>query len=54
MECTELQYEDASEDKVVYSDQEISTEEYEKATYRNLMKTQSKEEEEEVKCNVAQ
>ena len=53
MVCTELQYEDASEDEVVYSDQEISTEEYEKATYDNLMKTQS-EDEEEVKCNVAQ
>ena len=39
MECTELQYEDASEDKVVYSDQEISTEEYKKSTYVNLMKT---------------
>ena len=32
MVCTELQYEDASEDKVVYGDQGISTEEYEKAT----------------------
>ena len=53
MVCTELQYEDASENEVVYSDQGISTEEYEKATYDNLMKTQS-EEEEEVKCNVAQ
>ena len=53
MVCTELQYEDASEDEVVYSDQGINTEEYEKATYDDLMKTQS-EEEEEVKCNVAQ
>ena len=53
MVCTELQYEDASEDEVVYGDQEISTEEYEKATYGDLMKTQSKEEE-EVKCSVAQ
>ena len=53
MVCTELQYEDASEDEVVYSDQEISTEEYEKATYGNLTKTQS-EEEDEVKCTVAQ
>ena len=49
----ELQYEDASEDEVVYGDQGISTEEYEKATYDDLMKTQS-EEEEEIKCNVAQ
>ena len=53
MVCTELQYEDASEDEVVYSDQEISTEEYEKATYGDLTKTQS-EEEDEVKCTVAQ
>ena len=53
MVCMELQYEDASEDKVVYGDQGISTEDYEKATYDDLMKTQSKEEE-EVKCNVAQ
>ena len=53
MVCTELQYEDASEDEVVYGDQGISTEEYEKATYDDLMKTQS-EEEEQVKCNVAQ
>ena len=53
MMCTDLQYEDADEDKVVYGDQEINTEEYEKAMYGNLMKTQS-EEEEEVKYNVAQ
>ena len=53
MVCTELQYEDASEDEVVYSDQGISAEEYEKATYDNLMKTQS-EEEDEVKCTAAQ
>ena len=53
MVCTELQYEDASEDEVVYGDQGINTEEYEKATYSDLMKTQS-EEENEVKCTVAQ
>ena len=53
MVCTELQYEDASEDEVVYGNQGISTEEYEKATYGDLMKTQS-EEEDEVKCTVAQ
>ena len=53
MVCTELQYEDASENEVVYGDQEISTEEYKKATYGNLMKTQSNEEK-EVKCTVAQ
>ena len=53
MVCTELQYEDASKDEVVYGDQGISTEEYKKATYDDLMKTQS-EEEDEVKCTVAQ
>ena len=53
MVCTELQYEDMSEDEVVYGDQGISPEEYEKATYSDLMKTQS-EEEDEVKCTVAQ
>ena len=53
MVCTELQYEDASESEIVYGDQGITAEEYEKATYRDLMKTQSKNEE-EVKCTVAQ
>ena len=53
MMCTDLQYVDADEDIVVYGDQGINAEEYEKATYGNLMKTQS-EEEEEVKYNVAQ
>ena len=53
MVCTELQYEDASENEVVYSDQGINTEEYEKATYGDLTKTQS-EEEDDVKCTVAQ
>ena len=46
MVCTEPQYEDASEDEVVYGDQGINTEEYEKAIYRNLMQTQSDEENE--------
>ena len=53
MVCTEPQYEDTSEDEVVYRDQGINTEEYEKATYGDLMKTQS-DEENEVKCTVAQ
>ena len=53
MMCTELQYEDTDEDLVVYEDQGINTEEYEKAMYGNLTKTQS-EEEDEVKYNVAQ
>ena len=53
MVCTELQYEDASEDEVVYGDQGTNTEEYEKATYGDLTKAQSKEED-NVKCTVAQ
>ena len=53
MVCSELQYEDASENKVVYGDQGISIEEYEKATYNDLTKTQS-EEEDKVKCTVVQ
>ena len=43
MVCTELQYEDASKNEVVYGDQEIIVEEYVKATYDNLTKTQSEE-----------
>ena len=53
MVCTEPQYEDASEDEVVYGDQGINTEEYKKAIYGNLMQTQS-DDENEVKCTVAQ
>ena len=53
MVCTELQYEDASKDQVVYGDQGISAEEYEKAMYDDFTKTQS-EEEEEIKCTVTQ
>ena len=51
--CIELQYEDVNEVQVVYGDQGIRTEEYEKATYGDFIKTQSKEEY-EVKCTVAQ
>ena len=43
MVCTEPQYEDTSEDEVVYGEQGISTEENEQATYGDLMKTQSDE-----------
>ena len=53
MVCTEPQYEDVSESEVVYGDQGITTEEYENATYEDLMKTES-ENEEDVKCTVAQ
>ena len=53
MVCMEQQYEDGSKDEVVYRDQGINTEEYEKATNGDLMKTQS-EEENEVRCTVAQ
>ena len=52
MMCVEVQHEDGDEDLVVYRDQGISTEEYKKEMYGELMKTQSKEEG-EVKCNVA-
>ena len=53
MVCTELQYEDVDEVQVVFEDQWINAEEYEKATYGDFMKTQSKEED-KVKCTVAQ
>ena len=53
MVCTELQYEDASEDQVVYGDQGISKEEYEKAMSGDFTETKSKVED-EVKCTVAQ
>ena len=53
MVCMEVQYEDASEDQVVYGDQGISSEEYKKATYSDLTKTQSKEED-KIKCTVGQ
>ena len=53
MVCTEPQYKDASEDEVVYGDQGMNTQEYEKAIYGNLMQTQS-DEEIEVKWTVAQ
>ena len=53
MMCTEQQYEDVDEDVVVYRDQGINAEEYKKATYGDLMKNQS-EEEDGVKYNVAQ
>ena len=53
MVCTEPQYEDANEDEIVYGDQGINTEEYKKATYGDLMQSQS-DEENEVKCTVAQ
>ena len=44
MDCTDLQYEDASDNQVVYGDQGISTEEYEKAMYGDFTKNQSDEE----------
>ena len=53
MVCTELQYEGADEDQILYGYQGINAEEFKKATYGNLTKTQS-EQEDEVKCAVAQ
>ena len=52
MTCMEVQSEDGDEDLVMSGDQGVSTEEHDKATYGELMKNQS-EEEEEVKYNVA-
>ena len=52
MMCTEQQNEDADEDQIVYGTKGL-TQKNKKATYGNLMKTQS-EEEPEVKCTVAQ
>ena len=43
---SELQYENMDEDQIVYGDQGINAEEYNKATYGDFMKTQSKEEDE--------
>ena len=53
MLCMAVPHEDEDEELVVYGDQGICTEEYEKAMYGELMKTQSEGEEEEVKCNMA-
>ena len=49
MVCTELQYEDASKDEVVYGDQGIRVEEREKATYSDLTKPKAKK---KMKLNV--
>ena len=53
MMCTELRYKDVDEDLVVYRDQGTNPEEYEKASYGDLTKTQS-EEEGKFKYNVTQ
>ena len=42
MMCTELQYEDADEDLVVYRDQEINIEEYKKLCMVILQKSKAK------------
>ena len=52
MMCMEAQYEDGDEYLIVYRVQGVSTEEHEKVMYGELMKTQSKEEQ-EVKYNMA-
>ena len=39
MMCMEVQHEDGDKDLVVYGDQGVSTEEYDKATYGELTKT---------------
>ena len=43
MVCAELQYTDVDEDPIVYGDQGINAEEYEKASYGDSMKPQSEE-----------
>ena len=48
---TEVQCGDRDKDLVIYGNQGVSTEEYDKATYDKIRKTGS--EEEEVKCNMA-
>ena len=52
MLCTDLQYEDADEDQIVYGTKGLM-QKSKKATYGDHMKTQS-EEETEVKCTIAQ
>ena len=52
MMCMDKHYEDGDEDIIMYSDQGVSTEEHDKATYGKLTKTKS-EEEEIVNYNVA-
>ena len=49
MVCTELQYEDADEDQIVYRDQGINAEEYKKATYCDFMKPKARK---KMKLNV--
>ena len=52
MMCTEVLHENGDEDLVVYGDQGVSTQEHDKATYGELAKIQSKEED-KVKYNMA-
>ena len=52
MMCTDINCEDGDKDLIVYRDQGSRTEEHDKAMYSKLMKTQSKEEEEN-KYNMA-
>ena len=52
MMCTDIHCEDGDKDVIVYRDQGVSTEEYNKAMYGKLMKTQSKEEK-EIKYDMA-
>ena len=52
MMCMEVQCEDGGKDLILYGDQGVSTEVYDKAMYGELTKTQ-REDEEEVMCNIA-
>ena len=46
MVCTDIHYEDWDEDIIMYGDQGVSTEEHNEATYMELTKTESEEEQE--------
>ena len=52
MMCMDVHCEDGDEDIIMYGDQGVSTEEHDKATYSEISKAQS-EQEEEIKYNVA-
>ena len=53
MMCMDIHREDGDKDQIVYGDQGVGTKEHDVTTYGKLTKTQSKEEGEEIKYNVA-
>ena len=52
MVCMDVHYEDWDKDIIMYGDQGVSTEEHDEATYAELTKSES-EEEQEANYNVA-